>query len=124
MPHLCRDDRRTQAKKRLDAFVYDRFRETLGQLPIPQNYKELQLLTSSYSQLVGASRVAPIFASEQDNDKANHAQETQGKRLASALNVLSKHADGVNNRPSQSRIDKPLTPPSDSVPATNVDNIA
>ena len=114
MPHLCRDDRRTQAKKRLDAFVYDRFRETLGQLPIPQNYKELQLLTSSYSQLVGASRVAPIFASEQDNDKANHAQETQGKRLASALNVLAKHTDNVNNSDNRSKLNKPLPVPADS----------
>lgn len=124
MPHLCRDDRRTQAKKRLDAFVYDRFRETLGQLPIPQNYKELQLLTSSYSQLVGASRVAPIFASEQENEKASHAQETRGKRLASALNVLAKHSEGINNNDNRSKVDRPLPVPADSASATNVDNVA
>ena len=123
MPHLCRDDRRTQAKKRLDAAVYDRFREALTALPVPVNYKDLQLLTSSYSQLVGACRTTPIFPGEQIKSKEN--KHDTGKRLGDALSVLARHTDSINTKqPAQSRRDKPLTPPAESVSATNVDNVA
>jgi hypothetical protein len=124
MPHLCREDRRTQAKKRLDASVYDRFRLSLESLPVPTSYKDLQLLTSSYSQLVSACRVAPLFPGEEvKSDKKD--KHDKGKRLGDALQVIAQHSDGLNasSGPGNNKA-RPLPVPQDSASATNGSNVA